>query len=228
MTIADLDATFAALAEVPELTIVGQQAPRVQWWEPDDFAAELAGLDDAAVVRALGVAAAWLELPLHVDLQWEAELDPRDGRPVGQLGGLHMRSLLDAWARRDDPDWQAPAGPDGARYFLIDIDNYHGNGDFTVAVIDDAGLHLEYCDGKEFTRLAVTPLEFCRVGLEALGWPAWQRLFAADRSRDPAEFERAYLRPMCEALPRWLPHGERPALEAAIAAWRRRNARSAG
>lgn len=227
MPIPDLDATFSALAGQPALTLVGR-GPRMSWWDPRDFASELARLHEPAVLRALGEPTdAWLELPLHVDIQWEAELAPREGRPVGQLGGLHMYSLLDAWSLRDDPDWRAPAGPEhGARHFLIDIDNYHGNGDFTVAVIDDAGLHLEYCDGHVFIPLAVTPLEFYRVGLQALGWPSWQKLFAAAPAQYPAEYERAYLRPMIENLPRWLPDHPRSALDTAIAAWRRRHARA--
>lgn len=228
MTIADLDATFAALAERSELTLVGLAAPRVCWWDPRYFADELTQLRDPAIVRALGdTPEDWLEIPLLVDIQWEAELAPSQGRPVGRLGGLHMRSLLDAWSLRDDPDWRAPAGPPGgAPHFLIDIDNYHGNGDFTIAVIDEAGLHLEYCDGHEFLPLAVTPLEFYRVGIQALGWPSWQKLLAARPSHDPAEYERAYLRPLLENLPRWLPGNERGALDAAIAGWRRRHARA--
>lgn len=224
----DLEPILTALARHDEVEVVGR-GPRLQQWDPRDFADGLAQLRaggelERAVLAALGPQPeAWLELPLHVAFAWEAELAAFHAGPVGCLGGLCMRSLLDAWWLRDDPDWRAPWAPDEAsRTLLLDIDDYHGNGDFTVAALVGDRLRLYYCDSHEFFPLAVDPLRHFRVGLQALGWPAWPLLFAGRRG-DPRRFEREYLDPMCAALARWLPDAPRPELHAAIAQWRAHN-----
>ena len=224
----ELEPILAALAAHDEVEVVGR-GPQLIEWDARDFADELAALRasdelDRAVLAALGPRPElWLGLPQHVALQWEAELAAFHEGPVGCLGGLCMRSLLDAWALRDDRDWRPPAVPEGCEQaVLLDIDDYHGNGDFTIAVVEDGRLRLHYCDGHVFFPLHVEPLRLFRVGLQALGWPHWQLLFCG-RHEDPRYHARCYLDPMCAALARWLPGEPRPELLAAIADWRALN-----
>lgn len=224
----DLERIVTALGQHDEVEIVGR-GPRLDWWDPRDFAAGLAelragGERERALLAALGPRPEeWLALPLHVALQWEAELDAFHAGPVGRLGGLCMRSPLDAWDLRDDPDWRPPAAPAGdGLALLLDIDDYHGNGDFTLAVVDADRVRLYYCDGHEFHAIDADPLRLVQVGLQALGWPSWQRLLCG-RHPDPRRHERQYIDPMCAALDRWLPADPRPELRAAIAGWRAHN-----
>lgn len=219
-----LDHIVSGLQKVDFVQIVGLNEPHIEWWDESEYYALIANLKlengwQLVVDHLQTYKDDYLSLPKNISCYWVANFPPE--KQFGRTGGFSLQSFPEAIQLylQNETGWEAPwseddysdnLNDDDSIELLLDADNWHGNGTFTVLKINNEKMEVSFCDGKVFHSLSLDPLQYLKTALETVGWPYWQKMCLAKKlDTNSSTFEKLrinYFSPMLENIPDWFPN----------------------